>query len=120
MTTFEDVVSKAKTVAETAGKKTSDFIEATKLKVQAAEIEKDIASMLEGLGRLVYDAHKAGEDVSALIEDCSSKLDERQAQLAELREKIDEFKNKVRCRRCGAANAEDAVYCKHCGGKLQD
>ena len=53
MTTFEDVLYKAKTMAEAAGKKTSDMLEATRLKMAAAEIEKDIAATLEGLGRLV-------------------------------------------------------------------
>ena len=43
MATFEDVVNKAKSAAETAGKKTSDFLEATRLKVDAAEVEKELA-----------------------------------------------------------------------------
>ena len=41
MATFEDVVNKAKSAAETAGKKTSDFLEATRLKVDAASGGKE-------------------------------------------------------------------------------
>lgn len=119
MTTFEDVVSKAKCVAETAGKKTSDFIEVTRLKIQAAEIEKDISSILEGLGRLIYDSRKAEEDVSPLIDDCIAKVDERTSELNEVRKKIDEFKDLVRCKNCGVMNPDDAVYCKKCGEKLR-
>ena len=59
MTTLEDVLYKAKTMAEAAGKKTSDMLEATRLKMEAAEIEKDISATLEGLGRLIYDGRKA-------------------------------------------------------------
>lgn len=118
MTTFEDVVSKAKCVAETAGKKTSDFIEVTRLKIQAAEIEKDISSILEGLGRLVYDSRKAEEDVTSLIDDCVIKVDERSAELNEVRAKIDGYQDLVRCKSCGVLNQEDAVYCKKCGEKL--
>ncbi len=118
MTSFEDVMSKAKSVAETAGKKTADMIDVARLKMQAAEIEKDIASMLEGLGRLVYDSRNSQEDISAVIESFETKLDERFAELASVRAKIDEFRNKVRCKSCATPNPEDACYCKKCGGKL--
>ena len=119
MATFEDVVTKAKSVAETAGKKTSDFIEVARLKVDAAEMEKDIASTLEGLGRLVYESRKSDKDITTLVDDCVMKLDERYAQLRELRLKIDEYRNKVRCASCGAMNPEDAVFCKKCGAKIE-
>ena len=48
MATFEDVVNKAKSAAETAGKKTSDFLEATRLKADAAEAEKELAYTMAG------------------------------------------------------------------------
>ena len=53
MTTFEDILCKGKNAAECVGKKATDLVEVTKLKMEAAETEKDIASTLEGLGRLV-------------------------------------------------------------------
>jgi len=55
MATIDDVISKAKTVAEAAGKKTSEFIEITKLRIEIAEQEREMAYIFEGLGRLVYD-----------------------------------------------------------------
>jgi ribosomal protein L40E len=120
MTTFEDVLYRAKTVAESAGKKTSDFVEITKLKMDAAETEKDIASTLEGLGRLVYDGKKAGEDVSAMVDECIVKVDELNVQLQAIRDKIFEYKNSIRCKTCGAINPDDAIYCKKCGAKLKE
>ncbi len=120
MTTFDDVFSKAKSVAETAGKKTSEMIEVTRLKLQAAEMEKDIAAMLEGLGRLVYESRKEDADVAGKLDDCCLKLDERYAELVKVRAKIDEYRNQVTCKNCGAQNADDAVYCKRCGVKLSN
>lgn len=120
MTTFDDVVSKAKNVAETAGKKTSDFIEVTRLKIEAAEIEKDISSILEGLGRLIYDGRKQEQDVTSLVDDCIAKVDERNADLEKVRAKIDVYKNLIRCKNCGEMNSEDAVYCKKCGAKVRE
>ena len=91
MATFEDVVNKAKSAAETAGKKTSDFLEATRLKVDAAEVEKELAYT----------------------------MDELNARLNELRDQICRVQKAVRCHRCGAANPEDASYCKKCGERLE-
>ena len=119
VTTFEDVISKAKSVAEAAGKKTSDFIEVTKLKLEIAETEKEMASVFEGMGRLIYDAKKTGEDAGSLVDDCILKADECQSKIDRLRRKVDEFKHSVRCENCDTANADDAIYCKKCGQRIR-
>lgn len=119
MATFEDVVNKAKSAAETAGKKTSDFLEATRLKVDAAEVEKELAYTMEGLGRLLYDEKKTGEDRSTQMEDGIRRADELNARLNELRDQICRVQKAVLCHRCGAANPEDASYCKKCGERLE-
>lgn len=118
MTTFDDVINKAKSVASVAGKKTCDFFEVSKLKIEAAEMEKEMSTLLEGLGRLVYDARKHGESVDILVEECIAKVDEKQVQIAELRTKIDEHQMTIRCKACDTPNADDAMYCKRCGTKL--
>ena len=107
MTTFEDILCKGKNAAECVGKKATDLVEVTKLKMEAAETEKDIASTLEGLGRLVYDGRKSGQDVTALTEECIAKIDEMNAKVAELR-----------CPQCSAVNTDDSAFCKKCGTKL--
>ena len=90
MASFEEVLYKAKSVAETAGKKTADFVEATRLKMNAAEIEKDIAATFEGLGRLIYDGRKDEQDVTSMVDECVLKVDELQAKLDELQRRFDE------------------------------
>lgn len=120
MTTFEDILCKAKNVAESAGKKTNDLVEMTKLKMEAAETEKDIASTLEGLGRLVYDGKKAGEDVSVMTDECVRRVDELTEKLEGIREKILEYKNAIRCSKCGAVNTDDSDFCKKCGARLRE
>ncbi len=118
MTTFEDILCKGKNAAECVGKKASDIVEVTKLKMEAAEMEKDIAATLEGLGRLVYDSRKSGQDVTALTEECIAKIDEMTAKAAELRGKIDEYNKVIRCPECQAVNSDDSLFCKKCGTKL--
>ncbi|HIZ19756.1 MAG TPA: zinc ribbon domain-containing protein [Firmicutes bacterium] len=120
MSTFDDVFSKAKSVAETAGKKTGEMIEVARLKIQAGDMEREISSMLEGLGRLVYESRREGADAAGKMDDCCQKLDEKYEELAKARAKIDEYRNQITCKNCGAQNADDAVYCKRCGVKLSN
>jgi len=118
MAVLDDVLFKAKTMAEAAGKKTSEFIDLTRMKMQASDMEKEIASLLEGLGRLVYDSGKSGDDVSEAISECIAKIDEQQEELTAVRTKIDDFRNVARCNDCGVVNSDDALFCKHCGSKI--
>ena len=62
MATFEEILNMAREGAEKVGQKTSDFVEVTRMKMRIAEIEKEVAATYEGLGRLVYDAEKSGQD----------------------------------------------------------
>ena len=118
MATFEDVLSRAKAVAQAAGKKTEEIVELTKVRVQIGDLRREIASMYEGLGRLVYDSRRTEESVDDLIEACVEQLDEQLAALARLEERVMESKNVIRCEKCGALNAQDATFCNQCGEKL--
>lgn len=118
MASFEEVLYKAKEMAEAAGKKTADFVEVTRLKMNAAEIEKDIAATFEGLGRLIYDGRKDEQDVSSMVDECILKVDELQARLDEVRNKIYEYQKVVRCQKCGTVNTDDSAYCKRCGARI--
>ena len=118
MASFEEVLYKAKEMAEAAGKKTADFVEVTRLKMNAAEIEKDIAVTFEGLGRLIYDGRKDEQDVSSMVDECILKVDELQARLDEVRNKIYEYQKVVRCQKCGTVNTDDSAYCKRCGARI--
>ena len=117
MATFEDVLSCAKSVAQTAGKRTEEFVELTKVRVKIADLRREIAALYEGLGRLVYDSRTANESVDDMIDACVEQLDELQAQLVKLEDRVMESKNVIRCD-CGTLNVNTAVFCNQCGKKL--
>lgn len=114
MTTLEDIYDKAKTVAEVAGKKTGELVELTRLKLNAADLEKKISVLFEKLGQLVYEE----PENAAAIEEEKAKITALKQDLAELRETIATLKNGVLCASCDTVNEKDAAYCKSCGTQL--
>lgn len=118
MAMFEDVLSRAKFVAQSAGKKTEEMVEIAKVKIQIGDLRREISSLYEGLGRLVYDSRRSEESVDELVDACVEQLDEQLAALARLEERVMESKNVIRCEACGNLNAQDASFCNKCGAKL--
>ena len=51
MTTVEEVISKAKDLADAAGKKTGELVSLTKLKMEAIDTQKALSAALEKIGR---------------------------------------------------------------------
>jgi len=119
MGTFEDVLYKAKAVAETAGKKTGELVDQMRLKVDLTAAEKELAAVYEEMGRLVYEAYKKGEDTADSIEACRTRVEEQTEKIASIRQQIDEYSKVARCSGCGTTNTEDALYCKQCGQRLE-
>lgn len=118
MATLESILNKAKDAAEAAGRKTGELVDVTKLKMEIAKNERELATTYEGLGRLAYDAKKGADDQSELMDSCVLHIDELTELLLNQREKLAEMKNAVRCNACGVLNEQDATFCKACGERL--
>ena len=78
---FEDVVVNAKSAANVVGKKAGQLMDISKLRLSAADINREISRRLEALGRTVYDAQKSGYDPSELVAESVSCIDELYEQL---------------------------------------
>ena len=118
MAIFDEVVSRVKDVAETAGKKTGELVEIGKVRIRIAELRREIAGAHEGLGRLLYDSRKSGEDVTDMIDACVEHIAALYEDLEELEMRVMESKNAIRCNGCGALNENTAQFCNQCGTKL--
>ena len=119
MVAMDEVLACAKSMAVTAGRKTEEFVEVAKLRVQIAEKRRDIAELYEGLGRLVYDSRVSGESVEDMIEACVEALGEQQDELERLEERVMMNKSVIRCDGCGAINVNNAVFCNQCGKEFK-
>ncbi|MGI6264373.1 MAG: hypothetical protein ACOYJY_02780, partial [Acutalibacteraceae bacterium] len=100
MTTWEEILLKARSAADTVGKKTSELTETVKLKTKSAQLQKEIASVFEGMGRLLYDSRQSGTDVAELLEESAKRVDELQEELQGVEDELCAYKKAVRCENC--------------------
>ncbi len=119
MTTWEDVVCKAKELAAAAGRKAVDITDIAKAKLKIAENERAIDSTMEAIGRLLY-ADRRGEHPlnEETVEELLTQVDELKKANADLQAAVDNARGKKTCVACGAMSDEDAVYCSKCGKTL--
>lgn len=115
---LEDAILKAKGAADYAGKKTGEFVELSKLKVSAAEVEKKIDSEYQELGKMVYNAAKEHTDCTEYVEEKAAAIDLLFTKHSELMDQIEEMKKLKKCPKCGHTNKPDAKFCSECGAEL--
>jgi hypothetical protein len=118
MTTFEEVVYKAKEMATAAGRKAMDVADLAKLKLKILDNEKAIDTTMQALGHLLFDSRVDGAELNEeLVCELISQVKELEAANEDLRAQMDNTRGRKTCV-CGAINAEDAVYCNKCGKAL--
>lgn len=118
MTTFEEVVCKAKEMATAAGRKALDVADLAKMKLKMLDNEKAIDSTMEALGHLLYDSRVEGAELNEeLVSELIAQIKELEAANEQLRAEMDNTRGRKTCE-CGTANAEDAAYCNKCGKAL--
>ena len=88
---FNSLLDKAISVANVAGKKTEEMVEASKLKIQEVSINADLANCYEKIGSLVYSSKKFGADNEQEIAQLIAQADELLEQLAQLQAKREEI-----------------------------
>ena len=96
---FDEVLAKAKDVADTTGKLTGEMVEIGKLKYKAKQISWEIERTYAKLGVIVYESKKTeGGDFDIVINAAVEEIDELNAKLDDLDEKIREVKRADRYR----------------------
>ncbi len=117
-TTWEDIYCKAKSAAQTAGKKTCDMVELAKLKLTLAEERRDLTQLFEKLGRLAFLEKQTDADITHEMQSTMEHIKQQQKTIAKLQATIDMYKKGRRCGSCDTFNPNDAAYCKKCGRTL--
>lgn len=118
MSTFDNLMDKARNVAGVASKMTSEMVESSKNKMQAFKINTNIQRAYEKLGSIVYDSAKFGTDSTSLVKACVEEIDQMLEELEEINNRIQEGRPGLVCASCGSLNPATASYCAKCGASL--
>lgn len=118
MDKFDDVLQKAKDMAETAYKKTGDAIDIGKQRVEIASLNGKISNLYEQLGRKAIEDLKEteNEDVCLIINNIKSLEDK----VEELKTNILNTKGKVVCPNCKKELDINTKFCSYCGAKVNE
>lgn len=105
---FDEIVLRARSAADVAGKKTSEVVETGKLKYQVKQVSWDIEKAYAKLGAIVYEAKKSGENFDDLADMAMEEIGRLNRRYDELERRIMNVKN--RCRQSTSVNipVEDA------------
>ena len=118
MATWEDIVLKARDLADAAGRKVCDAADLTKQKLKIADNERAIRLALEAMGGMLYDSRKEDVDLNEeLVAELVAQVNELTAANEQLQAEIDNRRGCKTCE-CGCKNPESAVFCNVCGKKL--
>ena len=120
MSTWDDIFSKAKDIADYAGKKTGDMVEISKLKLQISQLNSDIKHIYVKLGNAVYTMKKGDFENPELVDSLTEEIDLLVGKRIELEKKLAAAKKMVHCSACGHNNPAGSAYCLRCGNKIAD
>lgn len=116
---FDDLVLKAKDLADAASKKTGELYEISKYKCECIKLNGELKKLYEQLGSSVYSMVKNGYDNDELVHSLTEEIDERMNRLKEVNAMIAEIKDYITCPVCECKNSLDSSYCNKCGSKLK-
>ncbi len=119
MSVFDEMMEKAKQIANVAEKKTSVAVELSKLRLRVVQMNSMIQSNYERIGTMVYEQEKSGNNNKDLIAVCISEIDSLLAELNRITERIAELKRGGRCPVCGAPSTTESLYCPRCGANMK-
>jgi len=119
MSVFGNIIIKARSAVNAAGKKTGTAVELSKIKLQIVQLRSQIQSTYERIGILVYEQQKIGTDNTELIEVCIKEIDALLTRINDANAAASLLKDGIKCPVCGVSNAAGERYCKKCGISLR-
>lgn len=114
MVTFDDAISGAKKVFDTAAGKTGEALELSRLYVRKAQIKNRIQSLYTRLGKATYNTSRDVSDEENLINTLMEEVDRQIEILKKTEEKIQEASS-FNCPACDKKNSPKAKACRFCG-----
>lgn len=117
MTFWEDLRTTVSGTAKKAAKKTEEFADITKKKIDLKSEEDKLDSLYAQVGKLVYIQIRKGEEKQDIIETLFTEIDDKKEKISKLRAEIAKSKKSKICAKCGSEISIDDVFCGKCGEK---
>ncbi len=119
MAALDDLMIKAKELADTVGKATGELVDDSRMKLQELKLNSELKDAYERLGSVTYDSIKNGTENKALVDLVVSEIDGILQSLELLKTtKTTTGTEEKYCSQCGTTNSSDSVYCARCGAPL--
>lgn len=119
MAALDNLMNKARELADTVGKATGELVDDSRVKLQELKLSSELKDAYERLGSVTYDGIKSGEANQPLVDLVVSEIDQIKESLETLKatRSAPEAEEKY-CPQCGTTNGKDSVYCSRCGAPL--
>lgn len=91
---LDDLMEKAKELADAAGKKTGELYELSKYKYECIRLSNELKKLYEKLGSTVYKQVKTGGSDNEEIDIITAEIDDRRLRIAEIKDIMAEMTNK--------------------------
>lgn len=118
-TLFDDVRENAMAAAAAVSKQAAKLYDASKHRITAEGIKRNIAKKLIELGKLTYKATTQNIDLSEDIAKAVEEITELKQSLALVKAHIASIKNQKICPDCGNTVPQYSVFCNVCGHKFE-
>lgn len=116
---FDELIMKAKDLADAAGKKTAELYEISKYKYECVKLNNELKHLYERLGSSVYSMEKGNYRNPDLIDGLCEEIDDQLARIHTVNDIIADKKNQTVCGVCGTRNAAESTYCGKCGSRIK-
>ena len=120
MSFANDFVEKMKSAGKAAKTKTAEVTEVTKLKYKIGDINNQIRSSYEEIGKIVFAKYKEGKFLDSDVADNCGAIIKLEDELNELMAKVNSAKGGKTCPKCGTFVSKDSKFCQVCGTKIPD
>ncbi len=118
MSLFDDVIVNVAAAVDAVGKKTTEVVDRSKVRVSSVELKNKISARFETLGRYVYDTHAAKNTDPSVVDQYVSEITVLINELKTLQDSLNASNGKTVCPKCSCSNSADSLFCKKCGASL--
>lgn len=116
----DEFVFMAKNAADVASKKTGEYVETGKMKIQVKQSEWDLEKAYAKLGAIFYESKRSSEDFSGAITLAINEIDDLKEKIVHIEETLRAYRKVKKCTKCGQECEMTASFCVHCGAPVAD